>query len=202
MLARVGQLPPAPCFRVSCHGGHVGFVVGAHIFEVAEQEAVPQEDRVVGDVDLAEHGQHPWPYIGVQGAVVGLRSGRSRMTLAMRCTFSSGSVMISTPAEAPDGQDLERSQLHFEPPGRTSLESLALQRTLKQVHDPSADEARLDEQLRVCAAAAVLIELTTTSPDRSSAALTASTRTPSPSRWMSGPTGCAPRTIRTPRFVS
>ena len=47
LLARVGELPPAPRRLIGGDGGHVRGVVFPGVFQVAEQQPVAEEDRVV-----------------------------------------------------------------------------------------------------------------------------------------------------------
>jgi hypothetical protein len=70
LLHRIGQLPPPLCLRVGGDLGLRGSPVVPGVFQVAEQQAVAQKDRVVLHTDTPQGGQHARPDVGVQPPVL------------------------------------------------------------------------------------------------------------------------------------
>src|SRR5271169_3584343 len=52
------QFPPLLSFWISSHFGHVSFEIGTVIFEVTEQQSVPQVNGIVPDIAAPDHVQN------------------------------------------------------------------------------------------------------------------------------------------------
>ena len=68
-LHRVGQRPPLAGRRVRGDRRHVSTVILAHVFHVAEQDPVVQEDRIIPDVRPADTVEDCREHVFVQHAV-------------------------------------------------------------------------------------------------------------------------------------
>ena len=78
LLARLAEGPPALRLGVSCHLGHVGSIIVAGIFVVAEQIAVLVVDAIVLQVALFDHFLYRVPNGSVQPLVL-FQAARSHL---------------------------------------------------------------------------------------------------------------------------
>ena len=68
LLHRHHDGPPLLRSWIGGHFGHVGFVIGAVIFEIAEEEIVFQIDGIIADIAFADHVEN----VGPDGSVISL----------------------------------------------------------------------------------------------------------------------------------
>jgi hypothetical protein len=72
LLHRVCQLPPPLCIGVGGDRRLRCRPVVPEVLEVAEQQPIAQEDRVVSHTDTPQSGQHAWPDVRMQPPVLDL----------------------------------------------------------------------------------------------------------------------------------